>query len=73
MSPAARLEWPADPKQRVALQAELIRRIADQKFDLEEFLANFIMSGGDDASDLQALVNQLFLPFTRALEMVGED
>ncbi len=34
MAPAARLEWPADTKQRVALQAELIRRIADQKIDL---------------------------------------
>jgi hypothetical protein len=35
MAPAARLEWPADIKQRVALQAELIRRIADHKVDLD--------------------------------------
>jgi hypothetical protein len=29
------------------------------------------MSGGDDASDLQALVNQLFLPFTRDLKRLA--
>jgi hypothetical protein len=41
MSPAARLEWPADVKRRVALQAELIRRVADRKIDLEQFFATF--------------------------------
>jgi hypothetical protein len=58
MSPAARLEWPPEIAERVALQAELIRRIADGKIDLDDFLANFFLPSSDYTAELRAFANQ---------------
>jgi hypothetical protein len=71
MSPAARLEWPHERDKRVALQAELIRRIGDKTIDLEDFFASFFLTGRDEATDFEAFMNQLFVPFQRDIERLA--
>lgn len=64
---SGRLDWPIITTERVALQAELMRRIASGQIDLIEFTYNFHYVENRFDTNIAAFVNQTFRPFHRDL------
>lgn len=64
---SAHLEWPVDPAERVALQLELIKRIAEKHIDVIDFSYTFTYADNDFNLNLSEWVSQVFMPFHRDL------
>lgn len=60
---SAKLHWPADIAERVALQRELIHRIADGSIDILDFAHTFTYVDNYHNSNIGAFVQRVFLPF----------
>jgi hypothetical protein len=68
MAPAVRLQWPTGLAERVALQAELIRRIADELIDFDQFLGTFFLPASGPNAECSDFTNHVLLPFNRDLK-----
>lgn len=64
---SAYLDWPVNVAERVALQAELVRRIANGQIDVIDFSYTFNYVGNSFNSNLDQWISQVFLPFQRDL------
>jgi hypothetical protein len=64
---SAHLDWPVDIAERVALQAELVRRIAEGEIDVLNFSFTFNYVANNYNANLWQWVSQVFVPFYRDL------
>lgn len=59
------LSWPDNGSERLALQVELIRRMASGKLDVVDFITDFMWAGNDFNDNTAEFVQQVFRPFVR--------
>lgn len=59
------LSWPDDRSERLALQLELIKRIAHGEMDLLQFMTDFMWNGNDINDNTAEFIQQVFRPFVR--------
>ena len=62
---SGRINWPVDRYERVALQRELLKRMADGRVSWLEFCANFVGGVLTPTMKVITLNKQLFRPFSR--------
>jgi hypothetical protein len=67
---SGRLTWPTDLRPRVALQAELLRRIASDQIDLVSFTYDFHYVRNSFDANIAAFVEQEFRPFDRDVRLL---
>jgi len=65
MSGRARLDWPADTRERIYLQTRLLTDLADRKIELFSFLEDFYCQSGEIEKDLLVFKEQLVRPYLR--------
>jgi hypothetical protein len=61
----ASINWPDGRDQRLAMQVELIRRLASDRVDLMEFTYTFTYVGNSFNNNTAEFVQQIFRPFVR--------
>lgn len=59
------LTWPDDRRERLAVQVELVRRLASGKPDILDFTQNFMYTRNDFDDNTAEFVQQIFRPFVR--------
>jgi hypothetical protein len=59
------LTWPDDMRERLAMQIELVRRLAAGKPDVLDFTHNFMWVQNNYDDNIAELVQQVFRPFVR--------
>jgi hypothetical protein len=62
---SAHLAWPDDSRERLATQAELIRRLASDEIDLVDFTTTFMWVRNNFDDNTAEFVDQIFRPFAR--------
>lgn len=67
------LTWPDDSRERLALQVELIRRMALGQLDLLDFTTNFMWAGNNINDNTAEFVRHLFRPFVRDFVRLAHD
>jgi hypothetical protein len=60
---SAKLRWPAETPERVALQLELVRRMANGEIDTLDFAHTFTYAGSRYDDMLRALFERVLMPF----------
>ena len=70
MSGSGIIDWPRDRRERVALQRELLKRIADERIPWLEFCDDFAYAGSPLDMNIEKLKDVLFRPFYRDLARV---
>lgn len=59
------LRWPDESGERLALQVELIRRLASEQLNVLDFTSNFMWTGTNINDNTAEFVQQVFRPFVR--------
>jgi hypothetical protein len=59
------IAWPEDRHERLAMQVELVRRLASGQPDILEFTHNFMWARNDFDDNTAEFVQQIFRPFVR--------
>jgi len=70
---SGRIDWPPDRRERVALQRELLKRMADARIAWLDYCNHFAYAGSAFDANVQKLKAQLFRPFHRDFAHVLED
>lgn len=65
MAGSGNLDWPTDKEIRVALQLELLRRIASGQLKVHGICHDFMYAGKNLSSNLRLFLSQVFRPFVR--------
>lgn len=73
MAGSGRIDWPPDRRERVALQRELLKRMADARIDWLDYCNHFAYAGSPLDLNVQKLKEQLFRPFHRDFARVLGD
>jgi hypothetical protein len=69
---SGQLNWPAGTEERVALQAELLRRIAGEQIPLVDFAYDFHYVANNFNSNIQQFITEDFEPFHRDFTRLAE-
>lgn len=70
---SGRLSWPEDRSERLAMQVELIRKIASGQIGLADFSTNFLWVRNDFDANTAEFAGQIFRPFVRDFLRTAHD
>jgi predicted nucleotide-binding protein len=65
---SAKLDWPRDPKERLAIQLALFRSLGSGAIDVLDFCLTFLWAGNRNDANVRNFVEQMARPFLRDFE-----
>jgi hypothetical protein len=67
------ITWPVDGRERLAMQVEMVRRMASDRLDVLDFAQNFMCVGSRFDDNIAEFVQQIFRPFVRDFLRIVHD
>jgi len=59
------ITWPVDGRERLAMQVEMVRRLASERLDVIDFAHNFMCVSSRFDDNIAEFIQQFFRPFVR--------